>query len=459
MIIKTKEISSEEIPTRHGKLLALGEIVYGLSQSEQWDWLLYPKQATQLLNVLSTIPASDFLVFGSELTRFAACRYIQNLCASGILTLENYQANVGSFTKVIDSTLVRPEAALLEAASTALSELVNSLPQSAIDLSVYVKGVHPSNGMHQRSGFALTLGRLPSKALEPIIAESIAALSEAAKLQSTAAWNFAECRRDATLALISMVPKLVEIGVHQTLMSEVVKAFLNGLDDYASEARGDVGSWIRDASVLGLKSVLDVHASNPLACLDTPAIENIIASLLLTSLEKIDRVRETGGNVLCAILESPLEFSFKSELMYLLKEIITWIDPKQVYPLVAKALGVTKVQKHLVLGFALAIGGLTESLVKASSSSVTEFLRNATAQTQMDIVGALVQNFKENSGVDRVIVPLLELFDLLVSSGFVGNESAAVLYVFLPLVKTQLFKTKNTKKLLLGLKVYAKNLI
>lgn len=37
------------------------------------------------------------------------------------------------------------------------------------------------------------------------------------------------------------------------LVVEILEALLEGMQDYTSDSRGDVGAWVREAAMLGLK--------------------------------------------------------------------------------------------------------------------------------------------------------------------------------------------------------------
>jgi hypothetical protein len=40
--------------------------------------------------------------------------------------------------------------------------------------------------------------------------------------------------------------------LNKTLCHQIFTAFLKALDDYSTDNRGDVGSWVREAAIVGL---------------------------------------------------------------------------------------------------------------------------------------------------------------------------------------------------------------
>jgi hypothetical protein len=54
--------------------------------------------------------------------------------------------------------------------------------------------------------------------------------------------------------------------LNKTLCHEIFAAFLKALDDYSTDNRGDVGSWVREAAIMGLDILtrsLVIHDTHP----------------------------------------------------------------------------------------------------------------------------------------------------------------------------------------------------
>ena len=89
-------------------------------------------------------------------------------------------------------------------------------------------------------------------------------------------------------------------------------ALISGLDDYTVDERGDVGSWIRIASIQGLTSVSVTLLT--LAKKDTTHIDYIpadlyqkaIAGILKQGVGRLDNVRQRAGESIHCLLKCPL---------------------------------------------------------------------------------------------------------------------------------------------------------
>jgi hypothetical protein len=85
-----------------------------------------------------------------------------------------------------------------------------------------------------------------------------------------------------------------------------------GLEDYTTDERGDVGSWIRIASIQGLTSVSATLLT--LAKADTEYIkyipanryQNAIKGVLRQGVGRLDNVRQQAGEGILCLLKCPL---------------------------------------------------------------------------------------------------------------------------------------------------------
>ena len=80
------------------------------------------------------------------------------------------------------------------------------------------------------------------------------------------------------------------------------------LTDYSTDQRGDVGSWVRVVSMECLQTLvqwvsrLDAASTDSDHYLSSPIIGSLMSNLLKQSVERIDRVRECAGGVICALI-------------------------------------------------------------------------------------------------------------------------------------------------------------
>ncbi|CAG2198685.1 TBCD [Mytilus edulis] len=277
--------------------------------------------------------------------------------------------------------------------------------------------------------------------------------------------TWAESRRQALKALISICNT---VGVDPNGSSsdvickenlpEIYDSLFIAMRDYTLDSRGDVGAWVREASMTGLHDLTSMVVNkDPHYCLhkckydtctditkldiqlcilfEDPAIfsvayysrpvspfvqdtvnvlyvyrsSNIFCCLLQQACEKIDRTRSHAGLIFSQLLyhkpEIPniphreeLEKIFpKSEI-----EDINWAAPSDTFPRFSQLLGCESYAYNVLLGFTVSVGGITESLVKFSSTSMETYLRK-------------IQKVEQQ--LHKVSIPLLKMLDQLLSKG------------------------------------------
>ena len=182
-------------------------------------------------------------------------------------------------------------------------------------------------------------------------------------------------------------------------------ALISGLDDYTVDERGDVGSWVRIASIQGLTSVSVTLLT--LAKTDTAYIEYIpaslyqkaIAGILKQGVGRLDNVRQHAGESIHCLLKCPLpsvgdanpwkfhgENLFKELLLrYQTSQIVSdvfltlfksegaaedrshsWQNSPWIFPKAMRFLEVPEYRPAVLAGLLISIGSKTDSTVNIS---------------------------------------------------------------------------------------------
>lgn len=93
----------------------------------------------------------------------------------------------------------------------------------------------------------------------------------------------------------------------------------SGLEDYTTDERGDVGSWIRIACIRGLSSVIEdlfrISGSLPdfSSFLPPDRYHATIGRILRQGVERLDNVRQISGECFLRILKLPIPFTEHAE--------------------------------------------------------------------------------------------------------------------------------------------------
>eukprot|EP00605_Chrysophyceae_sp_TOSAG23-4_P001221 GSChrysophyteH1.ASY1.ANO1.1331.1 assembled CDS len=158
--------------------------------------------------------------------------------------------------------------------------------------------------------------------------------------------------------------------------------------------------------------------------------------------EKLDAVREVAGKSLQEVLseqnhaavesiqDRELLVSAISSQVYSTEKLssinVQWAHPAHVFPILLRIMQSKAYFHQLLSGFVIAIGGLSETVVKASSHALLEFCKNNVSRVPSQVseqhsyctllCDSLIRLFKEYTKDDRVVIPLLKTLDLLLKN-------------------------------------------
>ncbi|KAG7308254.1 hypothetical protein JYU34_006933 [Plutella xylostella] len=300
------------------------------------------------------------------------------------------------------------------------------------------------NGLLLRMGYAKAIGSLPKFVLSDSCAHVIRSLIECTKVSPpTAKW--AEARRDAALALSAVLQTTDRLD----LAPEVIAALLEALDEYTVDMRGDIGAWVREASMTGLLSVCRQCAVSAPQVLTPDVVSGIMTRLAQQAVEKIDRTRALAGRIFTAFIYNdpvipniPHHEELKEifppedvELKPLMQKpdtdeaaapstqynnTVLWLFPGHTMPRFTRLLACETYRPRLLLGLAVSGGERSDTLVKHTTQSLFAFLRSAELPLLQEICRELTAIFTRHLHDRRVSQPMFNLLERLLSSGAIS---------------------------------------
>ena len=276
-------------------------------------------------------------------------------------------------------------------------------------------------------------------------------------------------------------------AVVATVASEAMEAMLACAEDYCVDNRGDVGSWVREAAMEALPSVVAAaQASAPGASAgDSSAIPSsaaVVAALLKQASEKIDRVRAAAFAALVPLLRgdatrtpaplAPLDtIPAREAILAATPEeaslAAAWAVPvsafEKLVPLIVpgsvEEAPLATYRSALVEGVVVSAGGVGDSLGKAAGGALAAALRTS-PELQAAVMEELVALLRRRAGIDRVTVPALRVLDHLFSSGCVAAVAppapappAPIAADLVARLRAELKGSRDVAKLCLGVTV------
>ncbi|KAM9493973.1 tubulin-specific chaperone D isoform 1-T4 [Clarias gariepinus] len=479
-------VTGSDMHSRHGAILACAEITHALYKvAAQNNRPVTDFLSSESIEGLKAIHQTlsdrkQYRGFGGELMRPAVCVLIEKLSLSRMPFKDDPVIN--GWQSLIDESL-NAKQNIQEAAVSALAALCQQYYQIQPGLAdthmqeqllrQYLTGLK-STDVQMRCGCALALGSLSDFMIHNKLQQVLDGLREACRLTQKEG-GFAEARRDAASALAQVCVTVgvcaqasPDSAVCEGNVSDVYEALLDCMNDYTTDSRGDVGSWVRAAAMTGLQDVtLKVAGSVP-DLLSPDICERMMCCLAQQAAEKIDGFRKHAGAVFLRLLHSTEpavpHIPHQEELLKIFPpsdaQSLNWSAPSQAFPLITRLLELPVYRYRTLLGLAVSVGGLTESTVRYSSQSLFKHLMSIQQdEAEMKQFGdTLLLIFRDNLHNDRVSVPVLSMIDQMLANScfqlFIQQDNHPFCVELLSLCMEEIRRSKDVRKLRAGISVY-----
>lgn len=530
---------SPSLETRHGATVGAGEALLALRDAG--EPLVDGQLAERVTGLVGAIEkARLYRGKGGEVMRAATCRYAECLAE----VRQPLDAGPGPATgpkslrslllASLEENLKHPTADIRDAAVAALGRFARSYmcgaTAKANDAGArrlpakLAATLRDEPNPAARRGAAAALGVMPAALLSARVGAD-ADKSDGGEAETVPAWRAAldalraatvpeedseardaEARVCAAKAIAGVTRELLSASIAErrslassesndsdlravvaTVASEAMEAMLACAEDYCVDNRGDVGSWVREAAMEALPSVVAAaQASAPGASAgDSSAIPSsaaVVAALLKQASEKIDRVRAAAFAALVPLLRgdatrtpaplAPLDtIPAREAILAATPEeaslAAAWAVPASAFeklvPLIVpgsvEEAPLATYRSALVEGVVVSAGGVGDSLGKAAGGALAAALRTS-PELQAAVMEELVALLRRRAGIDRVTVPALRVLDHLFSSGCVAAVAppapappAPIAADLVARLRAELKGSRDVAKLCLGVTV------
>lgn len=142
--------------------------------------------------------------------------------------------------------------------------------------------------------------------------------------------------------------------------------------------------------------------------------------------EKLDSIRMTAGDIFFRLLHSTaprvdgIPDRFQLEKIFPSTLEVNWSMAHDTFPLVVQMMDIPELMEEVAAGLVISVGGLTESVVKASKGALFEWIRAHLLAKHFGLLtrfsSFLVTLLLRYHRDDRVVVPLLNTLALLLES-------------------------------------------
>ncbi|KAI3331546.1 beta-tubulin cofactor d [Xylariaceae sp. AK1471] len=269
---------------------------------------------------------------------------------------------------------------------------------------------------------------------------------------------------------VAIIQGLTDRNILRVESTEFLGLISEGLDDYTTNARGDIGSHVRLEAIKATKTLWQAQDGG-----NQDLVIRLFPQILRLAAEKLDRVRAEAQSTLAIILRpsdcetfKQLSFSSKEYFSFLFTLCqITWLN-SSTYDSTLTREGCTS---SLLAGLVTSADTGNEELVVVTRAALAE-LCETSDESLRQVCGSLLYNLKLYAGQDRVLVPTLEVVAHLFHVGLLqrccstsnltgtgistssGGSAHLNLKQLCLLVQKAAYKTGNIRKLEACIKVY-----
>ncbi|XXG99127.1 DNA-directed RNA polymerases II 24 kDa polypeptide (RNA polymerase II subunit 5) [Hypoxylon texense] len=251
---------------------------------------------------------------------------------------------------------------------------------------------------------------------------------------------------------VAILQSLVDRLILKENVTDFLDIISDGLDDYTTNARGDIGSHVRLEAIRSTKTLWDAKGD------DEHVVSTLFPRILRLAAEKLDRVRTEAQSALALLLQPScvepfcdLSFSSKEYFDFLLHIF----DTTKLDQSVSKvwAVGMDDCVSSLLAGLVTSADTGNEDLVIASRAALAGFCEESSDNLEQ-IYTTLLRNLRQYQGQDRITVPTLEIIAYLFHVGLLQRCAEINLRQVCLLAQKAAYKTGNVRKLEACVKVY-----
>lgn len=454
---------TSNINKRHGGVMAIGEVLSGISETLDPNVELGEELLEKIINLVLNLKNHGKLKgISSELVKMACCHLIKLISTSNIIVKD--KQIIDEWRLLLEDCLSNEMLDLRNKAAQAICPLFEKYyttdsSDTGTIINTYVQKLS-SNHMMERIGYSLALGSLPSSFMNKYILLILKGLIDCTKItRLTIKW--AESRKDAVIAITKIWSKLIYIPSYVDNCikhsNEILRCLLDCALEYTMDHRGDVGVWVREAAINSLEVVvLDLTDIQP-NILDENTMKQIMCALVRQGVDRIDKIRGLSCMVLTKLLHKKknivpnIAHRNELEIMFRKKDSFNWFTESDSFSVMVKFLSMPEYKYPVLVGLLVCIGGVSESLVKEACHNFSQHMKSI-ADDEFenlcnDIIAVWGGKVAEVDADERIYQCILMSIERLATAGafkdqFEHNESEFAANI-LTLVKKEAVSSKG----------------
>ncbi|CAI4210570.1 unnamed protein product [Parascedosporium putredinis] len=259
----------------------------------------------------------------------------------------------------------------------------------------------------------------------------------------------------------SLLSSLTQSNILRKEPRRFLGVLMEGLNDYTTTSRGDIGAYLRGASLKAARAMWQ-SIGDPAPSDDQEWLQRTVSALFLSVLrlasEKLDKVRGEAQKTLSLLVHPDFAPSFLQPSPSSAKYLGTLLRMLEVDCLLPLVSGVVKADRsawmqELLAGYVTSADSGNENLVITSREMLCEFCEESQEKLEA-VCAALTQNLRDRIGQDRLLIPTLEIISFLLNVGLMQQSTEVDARTLTLLTQKASYKSSNVRKLETCIKVY-----
>ncbi|KAG8904796.1 hypothetical protein FRB99_001186 [Tulasnella sp. 403] len=324
---------------------------------------------------------------------------------------------------------------------------------------------------------AIAYGKYPQSAVK-----AINCLLSAVDPESASFSNNVEARQSAYKSLPKILQELGPIlpdVIDASLSQQIYQCLIQGLADYTTDRRGDVGSWLRMACIQGLTDIALLYFDRAEKLrpfeqwLPSSLYEKAVSGMLKQAAERLDNVRLVATNQLIRLVEygAPSfpggdqwrlqgEDIMRRELIEGADELKSWGEGNWLFPKIAHLLAIPTYRPDLIMGLVLSIGSRNEGAVHPAATSLIKYMLSLEPDALVATINSILDIAKTHVIANNIFVPVLQTFDALIDGGVaaqLGNTEDGIecLKAIIAIATKNIDRVKSVPRIMASGKIVA----